>query len=181
MKEEDEKEIDSFVPGITDFIQSIFEQSGGLEPMLWILVDTGTKYTVMSWPVPEMGVASDETKEILAIGMIKLLAHLRNVGIRPVCTLFTTEAWIRKIDVNTVADNKIPENWKDLPKTEGLMLNFETETKACTICFDIVQEGSKRKLVLSDLTKDSNMKKMADAIEPTRFSHLILRSLDYEI
>lgn len=179
---EEEKEVDLFVEGITAFIKDIFTENRGLEPMLWILINTGSKYTVISWPVPEMGVSSDRTKDILALGMIKLLAHLKNVGIRPVCTLFTTEAWVRKIDVKDVSDNKVPDNWKDLPKTEALMLNFETASKGCTICFDIIEEAGKRQLVRSDLTKDSELKDITNAaMGGTRFSHLIARSLEYEI
>jgi len=181
MKEKDEKEVSKFVDGITNFIKDIFHSNQRLDPMLWILVDVGTDYTVMSWPVPEMGIASDEAKDILAVGMVKLLAHLNNVDVRPVCTLFTTEAWVRQLDKDDLKNGKVPENWKDLPKTEALMLSFETDTKGCTICFDITETSGKRTLSLSDLTKDASLKDIPKELTDTRFSCLIQRALEYEI
>lgn len=182
MNENELKYVEKFVENITEFIRDIFQSEGELRPMLWILIDTGVKDpSVITWPIPPSGVASDDAKEIIAISMVKFLAHLNSVGIRPICTLFTSEAWVRKIDPELVKDGKFPNNWKDFPKVDSLMLTFETIDKTCTLTFEIETKGKKRILSDKDMFGTRELIELREEQKQTKFSYLISRALEYEL
>lgn len=120
----------------------LVEDYSFLVPQLSVLnYDTiGKDYGVINYDIPGELMESDAGKNIFAQLIPEVLDNISKEGKLPLCVGWSTEAWMR---VSAVGATELPKNWKDLPKTEGLINYFESEYSSDLIAYDLVREGSR--------------------------------------
>lgn len=143
---------------IADFKQSSIErmkmltvEQGGLQPMIIIFAEETTEektsYGEIVIPVPQQFFqAGEDGKDIL----VDLLPHLfnkvcvdNNRELVPLCLAWASEAWLRKAPKNENGSTEVPENWKELPKTEVMMMFTEDEVGAEIQVLEMKRDGTK--------------------------------------
>lgn len=121
-------------------VTKIVENFSYLVPQLSILLYDNIKddYGVTNYDIPGELLDSDIGKNALVKLIPKILNEIHKVGQIPLSIGWSTEAWIR------VSDGiELPKNWKDLPKTEGIVNYFEDEGTTELITYTIIRDGSR--------------------------------------
>lgn len=120
-------------------MQYLLSKHGGLDPMIVVLVkESNDEMNVVAVPVPGEFLDNDNTKDALAAAIPSLLTMLTKQGKEPVCFSFSSEAWLRKSPEGVT---EVPDNWKDLPKTECMISTYESADESDMEVFEIIREG----------------------------------------
>lgn len=120
-------------------MQYLLSKQGGLDPMIVVLVkESNDEMNIVAVPVPGEFLHDDQTKDVLAGAIPSLLAMLAKQGKEPVCFSFSSEAWLRKTPEGVT---EVPDNWKDLPKTECMISTYESADESDMEVFEIIREG----------------------------------------
>ena len=134
-----ENHIKEFKVANVQLMQYLLSKHGGLDPMIVVLVkESNDEMNVVAVPVPGEFLNNDQTKDVLASSIPSLLAMLTKQGKEPVCFSFSSEAWLRKTPEGVT---EVPDNWKDLPKTECMISTYESADKSDMEVFEIIREG----------------------------------------
>lgn len=90
-------------------------------------------------PVPNQFLQSAETKDYLADKLFPSIFKSMEHGDFKEIVMFSwsTEIWIRQ-----ATKPQVPENWKDLPKVEGVMIHLETKDNCEVIVKLVEREGN---------------------------------------
>lgn len=171
MKQEEINEaIEEFKRDHVQWIQDKMEKEGEIGPMIALLAlkkDTDTMGLVFA---PIFGDFSDERKDEVVKKIIPhLFEQVKEQDMIPYCFSFCSEVWIRKMSTKKIDVDKITTDMiKELPKTEALLITFETKETATTFLFDMERTGKsineegevvdQIKLTPSDLGKDNSAK-----------------------
>lgn len=132
------KEIKEFKVANTQLMSYLLSKDGGLAPMITVLVNKDQELSVMAIPVPGEFLDSDESKDALARAIPSLFEHLVKQKIEPICFSWSSEAWLRKTPEGVT---EVPDNWKDLSKTECLISTYESKYESSMDIHEIVREG----------------------------------------
>jgi hypothetical protein len=122
-------------------IAKMIAMRGGMPPIFTILVKKDDDYSVIVSPIPEEALENDENKQRLINLMPAFFETIEDKGFEIICLSYSSEAWLRQMDKKDADDNDIPENWKDLPKTEVLITSYETPTDVSLEINDIIKDG----------------------------------------
>ena len=134
-----ENHIKEFKIANVQMMQYLLSKQGGLDPMIVVLVkESNDEMNVVAVPVPGEFLNDDKTKDVLASSIPTLLSMLAKEGKEPVCFSFSSEAWLRKTPEGVT---EVPDNWKDLPKTECMISTYESADKSDMEVFEIIREG----------------------------------------
>ncbi len=142
-KEEADNKIKEFKLKNTKKISEDFIDKGRMNIHITMLVyDTKEEdFADAIVKIPDEFLMSDSGKNMFAeiAPFVMGLAATNNKV--PLCFSWASEAWIRVMkDEN---NGKVPENWKDHPKEEVLIVYYETEELSEMDCFDINRDGKK--------------------------------------
>ena len=131
----------------TEFKESMFAivkgmivDNGGLPPIGAALVfdADADKYGIAFIPIPGEFLKDESRKEVLANivfpDAFKQIETEHNHRIVGFC--WSTEVWIRSTNKNA-----LPDNYQELPKEEGVILNMETEEQSDIIIKLVKREG----------------------------------------
>lgn len=138
-----QKQIEEFQEMILQMDEASFNESDTMfEPIMTVLFESEGKTGLVIVPLGEM-MQTDATKDFFVAVAPLIFEKLREEGKTPLCMSLTSEMWVRR----TKASEGVPENWRDLPKTEALMTIFETEHSSRSVVRPITRnEGSKPNL-----------------------------------
>jgi hypothetical protein len=131
-------QIKDFKVANTQLMSYLLSKDGGLAPMITVLVKKNEELNVVAIPVPGEFLDSDESKDALANAIPSLFQHLVKEGLEPICFSWSSEAWLRKTPEGTT---EVPDDWKDLPKTECLISTYESRNESSMDIHEIVREG----------------------------------------
>lgn len=118
--------------------------NGGLAPMCTLLVKNDDEFKVIIAPIPGEAMESPESKKRFLSIMPKFFDKLEEDGHKVVCFSYSSEAWIRMMDVDdaeNVDANGVPHNWQDMKKKEILISSYETATETSVEVNNIIREG----------------------------------------
>lgn len=140
--------------------------NGGLAPMCTLLVKNNDEFKVVVAPIPEEAMESPENKRKFLSIMPKFFDKLEEEGHEVICFSYSSEAWIRMINVED-ADEIDDIDFNSLSKKEILISSYETATDATVEVNNIIREG---KIVnedgnLIDCVRLEKNKEMSDAEE----------------
>lgn len=160
------------------FIEATTTEHGGLEPVMLIL---GLKKESREYQDFYVGFIGDifADKDELAGNLRKLVDKLtEDTNCIPVCVSWATECWMRLAE-----GKKLQNDWRSLPKVEGVMATFETEYSSGIIAWKMYREGktTNKKGDLIDkirLEKDEKMSS-ADGVSG-RFANLFRKHITNE-
>ena len=147
MNEIQEKDIVAFKEETTSFVKHIIDDQGELFPFIIILVDghpdvsSVGKKAALVCPIPGSALENDNTKDAFINNAMPILARkIKSQNLIPLYLCFGYEAWLRQ---SKLEDGKktISENWKDLPKTECILLAYEGPEKSQLDVYDILRDG----------------------------------------
>jgi hypothetical protein len=134
-----ENHIKEFKIANVQMMQYLLSKQGGLDPMIVVLVkESNDEMNIVAVPVPGEFLHDDQTKDVLAGAIPSLLGMLAKQGKEPVCFSFSSEAWLRKTPEGVT---EVPDNWKDLPKTECMISSYESANASEMEVFEIIREG----------------------------------------
>jgi len=122
------------------FISKIITDQGGLQPLGAVMLhDKSTDAMELGFiPVPGDLLKDSDSKDTLAKNVFPSVFKTMEHGDfkEIVIFAFATEIWIRETKSPTIQDN-----WKDLPKKEGVMIQIETESETDMIIKLVNREG----------------------------------------
>jgi hypothetical protein len=102
------------------------------------------KFSVLPTVIPGELLSSEQGKDLLAYKVLpEIVAQANAGGLQVICLSWSTEVWLRDIPITptqTIAPEHIPKNWKDLPKSEGIMISYETPLKSMLFTWKIVRK-----------------------------------------
>ena len=131
--------IKEFKVANVQLMQYLLSKHGGLDPMIVVLVkEENDEYSVVAVPVPGEFLKDDNSKDALATSIPALLTMFAKQGKEPICFSFSSEAWLRKTSEGVT---EVPDNWKDLPKTECMISTYESMDESDMEVFEIIREG----------------------------------------
>lgn len=146
IQHEFQEQIDQFIELNNKEMQRIYMLQKGLAPQLTLLLfNSETKeFNILPTILPDEFLSSGQGKDQLAYKVLpKIVAQANAGGQQVICLSWTTEAWIRKVPIaptETVTPNDIPKNWKDLPKSEGILISYETPLKSILFTWKIIRK-----------------------------------------
>lgn len=136
-----EEHIKEFKKANTEMIQYLLAKQGGYRPMITVLVRTGPEdqdINIIALPIPEELMDSDMSKDFLAAQIPNIFEYLQKEGKEPICFSWSSEAWLRMAPKDTV---EVPDNWKELEKSECLICTYESENESDMEVFKMFREG----------------------------------------
>lgn len=133
--------LEDFEKHVNVITQDMVNDLGEICPFLALVAINQDKQSVQPIivPIPLEFLEDDVTKKLLMSFLPKFVAKQIPDSYQVIGSCLVIEAWIRKMDKK----QPIPENWRDLPKTEGVLMAFETETHHKMCIFDIHRNGKK--------------------------------------
>lgn len=133
-----QERIDRFMNEHINFIKAVTIEQGGFEPMMTLLVKKGEEFQIIPMVIVG-GFRTEEDKEALASQIPKILEGVSSSQkVIPICFSFASEIWSRKME----GSSKLPDNWKEFPKTEGILITFETEYSSKVVLLDMERVGT---------------------------------------
>lgn len=141
MKTLTEKDIQEFKDAQLKLITKVMTDKGALPPIGAALLHDkiSDTFEVGFIPVPAKMIESDDAKDYLANDLFPSIFKSMEHGDFKEIVMFSwsTEIWIRQ-----ATKPQVPENWKDLPKVEGVMMHLETKD-GCEVIVKLVErEGN---------------------------------------
>jgi hypothetical protein len=122
-------------------ITKVMTDEGQLPPLGAVLLhDKVTdKLEVGFIPVPGQFLQSDEAKEALATKLFPtVFDSMESDGFKEILVFsWITEVWLRETRTPSV-----PQDWKDIPKTEGVMIHIETKDNSQTVIKLVKRDGN---------------------------------------
>lgn len=141
MKQLTEEILNEFKADQLMLIKRMMTEQGQMSPLGAVLLhDKSTdKLEVGFIPVPSQFLQNDEAKDSLAKELFPtVFSTMEADGFKEIlCFSWITEVWLRE-----TKQPVMPENWKDLPKTEGVIIHMETKDKGEAILKLVKREGS---------------------------------------
>lgn len=137
----DFEQVENFKKENKNNIAKLIAMNGGLPPLFTILVKQDNEYQVIVSPIPEEAIENSENKARLINLMPTFLETIEDKGFEIVCLSYSSEAWLRQLDKTDDKDADIPDNWKQLPKTEVLISSYETADDVCLELNNIIRDG----------------------------------------
>jgi hypothetical protein len=121
--------------------KELMYEEGELPPHIQLLGHKKGEPGTMTATIPIPGeLTSPDGKEFMEQFFIpQVFRQCAEDGIDILCFVWASEGYIRQVKVEKMDD--VPENWRDLPKTEVLMLNFETDKGTDLVLFDVERLG----------------------------------------
>lgn len=137
-QEEIDKDITAFKKEQLAGVKRMMIDNGGVMPIISMLVLDSSKNETGIVIAPYVGDDfSEEAKDYMATKVIPdIFEEMKDQKLKPVCFSFSSEAWMRSCE-----KDEIPKDWKSLPRTEIVMLTFETATRSEMECFEIKRIG----------------------------------------
>lgn len=129
----------------SDYVENLerfISDSGGLFPLITFFADSidNNKPSIIHFPIPDEYVKDDETKDELVNEVIPKLAKEIKKDFNVIGVAWSSEAWMRTVDKT---QEKIPEDYRVLPKKEVVIIAIEDENGVENIIYDIEREGKK--------------------------------------
>lgn len=126
-----ENYIEEFKKKHLENIQTLMLNQGGLVPLIAVLCyDTDVNEPmVMMVPIMTEEFKEEDKQKVVSMIIPSLFKEMKERHKKPICFSFSSEAWLRKMDISHKPESEkkdVPENWRDLPKVEGLITTFET-------------------------------------------------------
>lgn len=146
IQHEFQEQIDQFIELNNKEMQRIYMVQKGLAPQLTLLLfNNETKqFGVFPTVLPGELLSSEQSKDMLAYKVLpEIIAKANDSGFQVICLSWSTEAWIRETAIEpteTVTPEHIPKNWMDLPKSEGIVINYETPLKSMLFIWKIMRK-----------------------------------------
>jgi hypothetical protein len=132
---------EEFKENIVNMSKDLIVEQGGLGPTLMAFLisidNTVDEKELAVIPFPSEMMNSDEQKgEFIkkCFPALRKVFDEKNKKVIYLC--FCCEAWVRKANKNT-----IPKDWKDLPKSEALVLSFEHAEGGEMESYTIIKDG----------------------------------------
>lgn len=141
MKTLTEKEIQEFKDAQLQLITKVITEKGQLPAIGAALLHDkiSDKLEIGFIPVPGQFLETPDAKNYLANNMFpSVFKSMEHGGFKEIVMFsFSTEIWVRESK-----KPEVPENWKELPKKEGVMLHVETKDNCEIIVKIIEREGN---------------------------------------
>lgn len=141
MKTLTEKEIQEFKDAQLQLITKVITDRGQLPAIGAALLHDkiSDKLEVGFIPVPNQFLESADAKDYLADNLFpSVFKSMEHGDFKEVLMFsFSTEIWVRESK-----SPKVPENWEELPKKEGVILHIETKNNCEVIVKLIEREGN---------------------------------------
>lgn len=144
-----EEDVVAFKEETTRLTKHMIDTYGGLPPCLIVLVEGNTpetkkdKKTALVCPIPEEAMVNSDTKHNFVTQCMPILvSNLKESNLIPLYIAFCTEAWIRKFKPEGGINNfTMPDNWRDFPKTEVVLMSFDGPYGAQMDIYEIERGG----------------------------------------
>lgn len=146
IQHEFQEQIDKFIELNNKEMQRIYMVQKGLAPQVTLLLyNNETKqFGVFPTVLPGGLLDSEQDKDMLAYKVLpELIAKTNDSGFQVICLSWSTEAWLRDVSIEpteTITPDNIPKNWKDLPKSEAIMISYETPLKSLLFSWKIMRK-----------------------------------------
>jgi hypothetical protein len=132
--------IDKFIDDQRDFVLRVFRGEGELSPMLCLLTEKeGNTYTSFC-PIPTE-LMTDEGKNVIRYGLLEKVKDLmKKEGHKLLCINWNSEGWMYKSSKEELEE--VDGYYRKLPRTEVLLMSFDTEEGSKVITYEIVRSMS---------------------------------------
>ena len=132
--------IDKFIDDQRNFVLRVFKGNSELSPMLCMLTEKeGKTYTSMC-PIPTE-LMTDEGKDIIRYGILeKVKESMKKNGHKLLCVNWNSEGWMYKSTKEELEE--VGGHYRKLPRTEVLLMSFDTEEGSKVITYEIVRKMS---------------------------------------
>lgn len=144
-EQEINKAIEYFKKDHTKWVERKMLDEGEVGPMIVILATKDDQDGVGVIYSPITGNFGEEEKEDVVKRVIpKLFETIKGEGMSPLCFSFCSEVFVRKLSIEGLSEEEIAEASKNvysLPKTEALLITFESKDFTSTHLFDMERIG----------------------------------------
>lgn len=127
--------IDKFIEQQREFVLRVFNGEGELSPLLCILSEKeGNTHTSMC-PIPSE-LMTDEGKNIIRYGLLEKIKDLmKKQGHKLLCVNWNSEGWLYQSSKEQLEE--VNGHYRKLPRTEVLLMSFDTESGSQVITYEI--------------------------------------------
>jgi hypothetical protein len=132
--------IDKFIDDQRNFVLRVFKGNSELSPMLCILSEKEDKTYTSMCPIPTE-LMTDEGKDIIRYGILeKVKESMKKNGHKLLCVNWNSEGWLYKSTKEELEE--VDGYYRKLPRTEVLLMSFDTEEGSKVITYEIVRKMS---------------------------------------
>lgn len=171
-----EKQFKELKDDYLTIIEGFVKDNGGLFPHISVFAkiketveDDDAKPAFIQIPIPDEFMQNDESKDEFIDNMVPKIFRKVKEKFTPIAVIWASEAWMRKINAP-----KLPENYRDLPKTEVIIVNIETEDMTNSTIYEMKRLG-KQVNSSGDLVDQVELEEISNESKPSmsgRFSGL---------
>lgn len=132
--------IDKFIEQQKEFVLRVFNGEKELSPLICLLTEKdGNTHTSMC-PVPTE-LMTDEGKNFIRYGLLEKIKDLmKEQGHKLLCVNWNSEGWMYKSSKEEL--ESVDGYYRKLPRTEVLLMSFDTESGSKVITYEIKRNMS---------------------------------------
>lgn len=127
-------------------IKNFMQDETGMEPHITVfaerLEDDEAVPAILHMPIPSELMNSEEGKDKLIELVLPKVVKKVKEDFKPYGIAWTSEAWVRKADKNSIDNDILLDDWKEIPiSKEILMINIESEFGNEMTIYEIKRNG----------------------------------------